>query len=117
MSIDRIRRDPGVSGVAPSETAGPERVDASAAAGEAFEIARAAGLHAAAPLDRLRAGEITPAQYLEEKVAAATAHLSGRVSAEQLDFIQSSLREQLSSDPVLVEWGRAATGVTPPSRE
>ena len=33
--------------------------------------------------------------------------------AAQLDFIRETLREQIASDPVLVELVRRATGATP----
>jgi hypothetical protein len=46
-------------------------------------------------------------------VADATAHLEGKLAAEQLEFVKRSLRQQLSTDPVLVELIRRATGSAP----
>jgi hypothetical protein len=54
-------------------------------------------------LERLRAGEISLDQYLDDRVAAAAAHLRGRVSEEQLKAACEVLREQLLADPVMVE--------------
>jgi hypothetical protein len=70
-----------------------------------------------APLDQLRAGEISLSQYLDIKVSEATAHLDQRLSVEQLDFIRNSLREQLTSDPLLAELVKASTGSLPPQSE
>ena len=54
---------------------------------------------------------------LNIKVNEATAHLDHRLSAEQLDFIRTSLREQLASDPMLVDLVKASTGSLPPQNE
>jgi len=115
MSIDRIGKRPQTEGVSPPTDAAP----ATRAAGQPFQVERAAATGGATPLDRVRAGEITLEQYLEQKVHDATDHLAlaGTVSPEQLSFIRSSLREQLATDPVLVELVRAATGGTPVPRE
>jgi hypothetical protein len=112
MKIDRIGKRDGAQGIDPSPGAAP-----CAPSGATFKAERAAAVQATAALDRVRSGEITLDQYLDLKVEDATQHLSGRVSPEQLSFIQSSLREQLAADPVLVDLVRAATGSTPTPRE
>ncbi|SRR6266536_4317259 len=117
MSIDRIGKTGGglpVEGIgAPS---GAEITGRSAAD---FNVSRVAETEAAAPssLDRLRAGQISLDEYLDIQVHRATAHLDGRLNADQLSFIRDSLREQLSSDPVLVDLVKSAAGAVPPPRE
>jgi hypothetical protein len=68
-------------------------------------------------LDQVRAGKISVSQYLDVQVQQATSHLDGRLSPDQLSFVRDSLREQLSSDPVLVDLVKSATGAIPPARE
>jgi hypothetical protein len=67
-------------------------------------------------LDRLERGEIDLDRYLDAQVDAAVAHVEGPLGAAQVDFIRGVLREQLASDPVLVELVRRATGSIPPPR-
>ncbi|MEB2310316.1 MAG: hypothetical protein OZ921_07310 [Sorangiineae bacterium] len=64
-------------------------------------------------LGRLERGEIGLDQYLDARVTGAVEHLQGELPAEQLEFVRESLREQLATDPVLVELVRRATGSTP----
>jgi hypothetical protein len=71
---------------------------------------------AAAPSDalaKLQAGQIGVDEYLDLQVQQAVTHLQGTLSVEELDFVQRSLREQLSQDPVLLELVRQTTGSTP----
>jgi hypothetical protein len=68
-------------------------------------------------LEQLRAGTLTLPQYLDVKVREATAHLDGKINGEHMEFVKSSLREQLSSDPVLIDLVKAATGSLPPPQE
>ena len=84
-----------------------------------FKVGQAAATEAAsaASLDQVRSGTLSVAQYLDIKVSEATSHLTDRLSAEQISFIRQSLREQLSSDPALVELVKAATGHLPPPNE
>ncbi|MGH7438990.1 MAG: hypothetical protein ACRENE_25155 [Polyangiaceae bacterium] len=56
----------------------------------------------AGPLERLRSGAIDVPQYVELKVAEATAHLVALPAAE-LEGIRAALRERLASDPGLAE--------------
>jgi hypothetical protein len=109
MGIDGIGKAPPVAPPGSSTPAG-----ASPSGGD-FRVGEAAAPASASDLSRLERGEIGLEQYLEARVADATRHLDGRVSAEQLDFVKRTLREELSSDPVLMELVRRATGKTPES--
>ena len=96
--------DPGsLSGISPSGAAGPG--DATAAG-----AARAPG---SAALERLSRGEIDLPAYLDARVAEATKHLVGRLPDPELEFVRTSLRAELSSDPVLAELVRRTTGAVP----
>jgi len=117
MSIDRIGKGSGATpaaGIAPSSSS--SEVSKS---GADFKVPKgdAAAPADRSPLDRLRACEISLPQYLDIKVNEATSHLDERLSAEQLDFIRNSLREQLASDPMLVDLVNASTGSLPPRNE
>ena len=110
MGIDGIGKPgpaPPVGGaIGPAEVneSEPFRIEA----GEAAEPIR--GSEALAQLGR---GELSLDAYLDSTVVEATTHLSGRLTAEQLDFVRGSLREQMATDPVLVELVRRTTGATP----
>jgi hypothetical protein len=67
-------------------------------------------------LQQLERGEIGVEQYLDARVADAVQHLEGRFPASQIDFVRKALREELSSDPVLVELVRRTAG-SPPALE
>ena len=117
MSIDRIGKG---SGATPAAGVGqPSSSSDVAKSGAEFKVPKsdAALPLAPAPLDRLRAGEISVAQYLDIKVSEATSHLERRLGTEQLEFIRNSLREQLASDPLLGELVKASTGSLPPQNE
>ena len=116
MAIDRI----GKGGNVPQTPEGPGKSDASKGA-ERFTLekpqdAQKAGgvdpTRAASPLARLRAGEIDVNGYVDLKVEAATQKLHGLNKAE-LDTIKKALREQIASDPALVDLVRTATGKVP----
>lgn len=64
------------------------------------------------PLARLERGEIGLDQYLDQRVEAATAHLSS-LDPEDLSFIRQTLRAELGRDPALVELVRRAAGAVP----
>jgi len=119
MSIDRIGKGgggPPVSGI--GQGGSPSASEVGSKGGE-FKVQKAAPAEGVAtePLDRLRSGEISVSQYIDIKVEQATAHLDKRVGAEQLSFIRESLREQLATDPMLVELVKSATGALPPRSE
>jgi hypothetical protein len=117
MSIDRIGKGGGAPGSGVIQP-GSASSEVGKAGGE-FKVEKAAAPDAPGlgPLERLRSGEISLSQYLDIKVEEATAHLDRRLTSEQLSFIRESLREQLSTDPVLVDLVRSATGAVPPRSE
>lgn len=113
MGIDGIGKPPGAG--APPVAAGVGRAGSAAPAGEAFKLDKAGATERAEgtdPLSRLERGEIDVNQYLDARVSHAVEHLQGKLSSEQLDFVKSSLREQLSTDPVLIELVRRSTGTS-----
>jgi len=119
MSIDRIGKGGGGPPVSGIDQPGASSSSGVSKSGAGFKVQRAAAGEAVGlePLERLRSGEITVSQYLDIKVEQATAHLDKRLGDEQLSFIRSSLREQLASDPMLVELVQSATGALPPRGE
>jgi hypothetical protein len=119
MGIDGIGkgRGPSASGIG-TDVPGVREIAKGTETGEAFKVSKGAAIEAApTSLERLRAGEISMQQYVDLKVDEATLHLDGKLSAEQLEFVKNSLREQLTADPVLSELVRSATGALPPARE
>jgi hypothetical protein len=60
-------------------------------------------------LQRLEHGEITRDQYLDARVDEAIAPFAGKLTRDQLDFMRTTLREQLELDPMLIELTRRAT--------
>ena len=117
MSVDGIGRGgrlpPGGgidTGPGPTEGArpgSPFQVERQEGADPAAAVDRAAGVDA---LGRLQRGVIGVDQYLDERVADAVRHLEGLLPADEVDFVRQTLRDQLGSDPVLVELVRRATG-------
>jgi hypothetical protein len=109
MSIDGIGRPP-----VPPAGAGPlEGGSGADRTGEAFEVKRGSEATEVAPstlLERLEQGELSVDQYLDARVEEAVTHLDARLSPEQLEFVKSSLRAELETDPVLVELVSRATG-------
>ncbi|HEV8548708.1 MAG TPA: hypothetical protein VGQ57_06770 [Polyangiaceae bacterium] len=108
MGIDGIGKPPPIGPASGTEGPGAPSADF-----------RLPGAEAAAPsgdLARLERGEMGLDAYLDARVGAATQHLVGRVSPEQLEFVRQTLRGELSSDPVLIELVRRATGQTVESR-
>lgn len=107
MSIDRIGKN-----AVPNATPGVTAAEPAASAAEPFRVEGATSARDAgkvSPLDRLKAGEIDTQQYLDLRVEQATVHLEGSIPAERLEFIREALREQLETDPMLVELvGKAA---------
>jgi hypothetical protein len=129
MGIDRIGK--GAPPAPPTPAASAEKAGPSAkSAGEVaktFEVrpsptstpapstgsvAPTAATAPSTPLERLRAGEIDLDRYLDLKVDDATAHLRG-LRAHEMESLRTLLREQLSSDPGLVELVQQATGQIP----
>jgi hypothetical protein len=78
-----------------------------------FQLERGAETQAASPsgpLAQLEKGEISLDQYLDARVEDALAPLAARLAPEQLEFVRSSLRAELATDPVLVELLQRVTG-------
>src|SRR4051794_14239594 len=115
MSIDGIGKPTGagiggmggVSSKDSARAAEPFALDASASA--------VAGGKVSAALSSLQRGELTLDQYLDGRVSDATSHLVGKLSPDQLEFVKQSLREQMATDPVLVELVQRTTGSVPTS--
>jgi hypothetical protein len=113
MGIDSIGKSG--SGLPPG-TVGEVGSPSPAAKTEGFRAEESRPVEAAGgseALEKLERGELSREEYLDVRVAEATAHLEGRLSAEQLDFVRESLRIQLGTDPVLVELVRRAIGSAP----
>ncbi|MCL2723211.1 MAG: hypothetical protein FWD69_02135 [Polyangiaceae bacterium] len=66
----------------------------------------------ASPLARLRAGEIDVNGYVDLKIDQATSRLKG-LSPSKLEDIKSVLRDQMMTDPELVDLVHRATGQMP----
>lgn len=119
MGIDRI----GKGGAPPAtpETQGSGVVDKKGPVEKAFSVDRAAGARpasqvegaeASAALARLRAGEIDANAYVDLRVEEATKGLDG-LSVAELDDIKKILRDQMATDPGLIDLVRTAAGRAP----
>lgn len=113
MGIDGIGKPPGAGIGAVGGTTSTE----SARATEAFKLDPSAPAAVASPvsasLASLQRGELSLDQYLDDRVNDATSHLVGKLSPDQLEFVKQSLRDQISTDPVLVELVQRTTGSVP----
>lgn len=115
MSIDRIGK-----GGAPPVVPDAGAVEGGKSVEKAFSVERpethateaTTSVDASSPLARLRAGEIDVNGYADLKVEEATKGLEG-LSPGELGDIRSMLKEQLVSDPGLVDLVRTATGASP----
>jgi hypothetical protein len=114
MGIDRIGK--GAPPPAP-ETAG---VDKRGPTHETFSVDRGEGARkvegstaadATSPLARLRAGEIDVNAYADLTAEEATKGLEG-LSPGELADIKKVLRDQMATDPALVDLVRTAAGTT-----
>jgi hypothetical protein len=111
MGVDGIGSGGGgrpVPGVGAPDPTGVREVTSDASA-DPVEGRSTSGVDGSAALERLRRGEIDLDQYLDTRVDEAVRPFSGRLPAEQLEFVKSTLREQLATDPVLVELVRQTT--------
>ena len=110
MGIDGIGKPPSP----PPGVGGPSGIAGGSATGGTFRVEQPGGPAKVGPseLERLGRGEISLNDYLEARVGEATRHLSGKLTPEQLDFVKSSLRAELETDPVLIELVQRATGKT-----
>jgi hypothetical protein len=115
MSIDGIGKPPGAgtagiggaSGKEPAQSAEPFKVNPG--------TQTAPGGQVSAALSSLQRGELSLDQYLDGRVSDATSHLVGKLTPDQLEFVKQSLRDQLATDPVLIELVQRTTGKTPAS--
>lgn len=105
MGIDGIGKAPPIA-----SPGGAEPTGAAGGSGGGFRVGQGAPAAETGALSRLERGEIGLEQYLDARVVEATAHLAGRMTAEQLDFVKQTLRTELASDPVLIELLKRATG-------
>jgi len=113
MAIDGIGKPP-ISGT-PNSVGSPDGTGASSRT--EFSLRSAAGSAGASPtghvdnslVDRLQSGELTRDQYLDIRADQAVHHLVGQLPTDQIETIRSTLREQLSTDPLLVTLVRRAT--------
>lgn len=113
MGIDGIGQGGGAPKVSPGVTSinGPdsEKFELST---ESVERSEGAEL-----LEQVQRGEVQLDAYLDVRVNDAVGHLEGKLSPEQLEFVKEELREQLRSDPVLIELVRRATGQSPEAQD
>lgn len=112
MGIDRI----GKGGAAPPPDL--DKVGKSGAVDKPFsaertkEAAPVDPTQATSPLAQLKSGAIDLDRYLDLKVDEATKALDGMPASDLAD-IKKSLREQLATDPFLVDLVKSATGKVP----
>ena len=122
MGIDRI----GKGGTAPPpDVGGAEKATKTGAVDKPFSVERTDraketapvdATQAASPLAQLKSGAIDVEQYLDLKVDHATKTLDA-MPASELAEIRKMLREQLASDPMLVDMVKSATGKVPKPSE
>jgi hypothetical protein len=60
--------------------------------------------------ERLARGELDFDAYLDARVDEAIAPLAGKLPADRIAWLKGMLRDQLVTDPVLIERVRQATG-------
>lgn len=113
MGIDGIGQGGGASKIGSGVTSvgGPD-TDKFEVATEGVERSGGAEL-----LEQVQRGEVQLDAYLDVRVQDAVGHLEGKLSPEQLEFVKEELREQLRSDPVLMELVRRATGQSPEAQD
>lgn len=109
MSIDGIGKPGSPTGPGPIGGAGSVGAPA---AGKTFEVgeSKPVGEVRDSDLAAFDRGEISIDQYLDRRVEQALGHIAGKIPPEQLDFVRATLRDQLRTDPVLLEMVRRATG-------
>jgi hypothetical protein len=118
MGIDGVGKPGGIGplGGAPGASSADPTSGASFKS-ELEGVAAGARTDPSGPLSRLERGELSLQQYLDLRVEDATLHLQGRLDPEQLEFVKEALRQQLETDPVLLELVRRTTGSTAPDNE
>jgi len=74
--------------------------------GAAAKRAAPAGSEA---LEKLKRGELTVEQYIEDRVERALGAVPLPLTAEQHETIRETLRFQVATDPVLAQYAQLAT--------
>ena len=64
-------------------------------------------------LCRLQRHEISLGQYLDHCAEEAVAHLKGLVDSERLQFIKEMIRDQMTTDPVMIRYIEQTTSLSP----
>jgi hypothetical protein len=108
MGIDGIGKPPG-AGIPGAPGVG----GVSKPSGEEFRVEKSEAVAGTDPLARLERGEIDVDQYLDARVSHAVEHLQGKLSPEELEFVRDTLKDQMRTDPVLIELVRRSTGTVP----
>jgi hypothetical protein len=114
MAIDGIGKPP-ISGALGSvggadSTGAASKTEFALESPPSTESAKRTGVVDGALLSQVQSGQITRDQYLDLRVDEAVKHLAGQLSPEKLDVIRATLREQLSTDPLLIAMARRAVG-------
>jgi hypothetical protein len=119
MGIDGIGKGTGPGAIVPEIASTVGNAAKAGTGAEPFRVEKGVSVQASGPLtiERVRSGDLTVSEYLDGKVNEVTSHLVGRLAPDQLAFVRQNLREQLSTDPVLVDLVKAATGALPPRNE
>ena len=115
MGVDGIGGGGGrpVRDVGAAAATTPKDAISEAKLGEAKAAHAVGGPRGSEALEQLRRGEIDLDRYLDTRVGEAVRPYEGKLPPAQLDFVRQSLREQLATDPVLVELVRRTTGAVP----
>ncbi len=66
-------------------------------------VLRAIGPQISPALERVRRGELSAQEYVEQRIDAAMAHVDPKLSPEARARAREVLREHIESDPVLSE--------------
>jgi len=66
-------------------------------------------------LQKLRRGEMSLDEYLDEAAEAAIGRFKGILSNQDVEVMRATLREHLRTDPITTEMVRRVTGQTPNS--
>ena len=112
MGIDGVGKPgPTLPGATPVDSVKPAEGKSFKQVLESGQVDGTQQVGASDELARLAKGELTIDQYLDARVESAVSHLQGQLDAGQLAYVKETLREQLSTDPVLVNLVQRATGV------
>jgi len=113
MGIDRISSPttpPNINATQEAlETSGAQPVETASVQGKSLDSVASTDTL----LARLERGEVSREQYLDFRVSEAVTPFAGKLSPDQLESLQTALREQLEIDPMLIELCRRATAVVP----